>query len=304
MKKRKRHFAAIYLSALLLTIVLLGTTAFVVYKQFFEKPVESTVQSDDESDILYVPSEDENLTVLYILKGGEKPTDAVFVLTRFLPAEEKLILLPIPGETFSQINTTKSTVYEFFRTGGALKAVDAVSKALNIPVDKYVQFDKNSFNTLIDIVGGVNYTIPYDLIFDNTETGESVILREGRQLLDGNKLRWLLTFPEFKEGEDFRTKMTAAVLTDMLNKAQSERIANTLDSSFKTIVNAVDTNITAYDYQFRKKGILNMIQPGTEPVEFKLTDGEHDDENRLVLSDRFKEDVLYWFKVEPVVEMG
>ena len=303
MPNRKTHFAVVYLCTILLTFVFLGGTAFVIYKQFVEKPAESSSAVSSEDDILFQPDKEQNQTLLFILEGGEKDRDDVFVVTRFLPVEEKVYFIPIPGQTFSQLNTTKSTVYEFYRTGGAARAVEAVESALNIQVEKYVRFDKTAFNTLVDIFGGVNYTVPYDMIYDNKETGESVVLREGRQLLDGTKLRWLITFPAFKEGEDFRIKLMGSVFSDMVNQALTERLANTLDSSFNSIINGVETNITAYDYQFRKDAILYLIQPGTSPVQFLIPAWEENDAKQFALTSAFKDEVLERFQVEPIIPM-
>lgn len=302
MKKKKSSFMAVYLVTIIVTLVLLGGTAIIVYKQFVAKPEKIKVESSSSDDILFTPDEEQNLTTLYILEGGDTEVDDVFLLTRFLPVEGKFICIPILGSTYSQINTTKSTVYEFYRTGGSLKAVEAVENATNVHIQKYMKFNKDAFNALVDILGGVNFTVPYDLIYDNKTTGESVVLKQGYQPLDGIRLRWLFTFPEFAEGEEYRAKMIGSAITEMLNQALSERLANTIDNSFTNIINSVDTNVTAYDYNFRKDAILYLIQPGTTPAQFKITTGEFNDKKQYVLDDTFKDDLLFWFDVEPIIE--
>ena len=304
MSKRKTSLVKVYLVTVFITLVLVGGTAIFVYTQFLsDKPKASSETSSVQSGIMpFVPEVEQNQTVLYILDCGDTETDDIFLLTRFLPVEQKLILVPISGNTFSQINTKKSTVYDFYRTGGSLSAVEAVENATNIDIEKYMKFNKDSFNTLVDIFGGVNFTVPYDLIYDNTKTNESVVLRSGRQSLDGIRLRWLLTFPEYKEGEEYRNKMTGSAISSMINQSLGERLDGTLDLSFNSIINSVDTNITAYDFNFRKDAISYLIEAGNTPAQFKTPVGKLNEEKQLVLDTKFKEDLLYWFEVDPIVE--
>lgn len=302
MAKRGTHFTAVFLCTVLFTIVLMGGTAFVVYNQYLQNEASST-ETSEPGDILFEPDASQSQTLLLILEGGPAPTDDAFVVARFQPVDGKLVLLPLLGQTACQINTSKSTLYEFYRIGGAMKAVEAVENILNIRVEKYILFDKDDFNSVVDILGGVNYSIPYDMAYEKEDTGETVILREGRQYLDGTKLRWLITFPEYSGGEEYRLQLIGSVLTDMLNGALSNRMANTLDNSFNTIVNQVETNITAYDYQFRKEAILYLIQPGTTPVQFKLCTGTFDKDGEFTPDKTVRDNVLHWFGTEALVEM-
>ncbi|MDN5378055.1 MAG: polyisoprenyl-teichoic acid--peptidoglycan teichoic acid transferase [Clostridiales bacterium] len=303
MKKSKARFAAVWLVSTLITIVLLGGTGMLLYQKYFSPESSSKEESYSGDDLVFTPGEEHSQTTLFILDAGDGENNKIFVLSRFLPADGQFILIPMPGKTFCQVNTKKTTLYEFYRTGGSSSAVSAFENALNIPIEKYMKFDRDSFNTLVDILGGANVDLPRDFFYINPETGENTNLKKGRQLLDGNKLRQLLTFPEFDEGEDFRTKITASVLADMLNGAVSERLADTLDNSFKAIINSVETNISALDYDFRKKAIEYLIRPGTKPVTFKLPQGEYSKDKQPVfmLDSKFGEDVAYWFKVESLM---
>ena len=304
MTKRKTNLAKIYLVTFLTTFVLVGGTAIFVYSHYMNTKLNQNAEtsSAESGATPFAPDAKQNQTVLYILDCGDKASDDIFVLARFLPIEKKLILVPIEGETYSQINTKKSTVYEFYRTGGALQAVQAIENSTNINIEKYMKFNKDAFNTLVDIFGGVNFTVPYDMIYENKETGESVVLKQGRQPLDGIRLRWLLTYPEFKEGEEYRDKIVGSAVTDMINQSLGDRLASTLDTSFNSIINTVDTNITAYDFTFRKDAIAYLIESGETPAQFKTPTGKLNEENQFVLDTKFKEDLLYWFKTDPIVE--
>ena len=302
MSKKRKSSASVFLITILITLVLVGGTAIFIYTRYVSPKPKPNTSSSSSGYIPFVPDETQNQTILFILDAGNTPTDDIFLLARFLPTQKQLILVPISGQTFSQINTTKSTVYDFYRTGGSLKAVEAVENSTNIRIERYMKFDSEAFNSLVDIFGGVNYNIPYDMIYNNTVTGESVVLREGRQPLDGIRLRWLMTFPTYQEGEDYRQKVVGSAITDMINQSLSERLENILDISFKNVINSVDTNVTAYDYNLRKDAIAYLIEPGKTPVQFKTPVASLNDQKQYILDNKFKEDLLYWFQVKPIIE--
>ncbi|MEG0615238.1 MAG: LCP family protein, partial [Oscillospiraceae bacterium] len=176
-KKRKSAFA-IYFTTILITLVLAGSTALFVYVKVTNMPKNPATTSTTTDELgKYLPEVEQNQTILFILNGGETKTDTVFMLVRFLATEDKLILTPISGKTFAQINTKKSTVFDFYSKGGYLQAVDAVASATNVPVDKYVNFNKETFNTFIGVFGGVRFKVPEDVTYENPVTGEKTAIK-------------------------------------------------------------------------------------------------------------------------------
>ena len=297
MTRKKKNVALAYLITILTTFVLVGGTAVFLYSRLsFDKDDSSSSSSSDEIPI-EITSE-QNQTLLFVLDSGSQESDAVFVVARFLAPDKKLILVPVQGDTFSQINTEKSTVYDFYRKGGVIKAATAIENALDIKIQKYMKFDKQAFQSFCDIFGGVNVFIPYDLIYENQETGESVVIRSGQQYLDGIRLRQMATYPEFKEGEEYRSKILGVAVTDMINKSLGERLYNTLDASFNAIINQGETNITAYDYKFRKDAMLNMIVPGEVPAQFTLCTGTYNEDKQFVIDSAFKDNLKTFFLLE------
>ena len=295
MAKKRKKVALAYLITIFVTFVLIGGTTVFLYLKLGLSDNNSSSSNSEEDKLVFKATEEQNQTVLFVLDTGDNMTDTVFVVSRFLPTQDKIVLIPVQSDTFSQINTQKNTVYNFYKTGGVMQASTAIENAFNIKIQKYMKFNKDAFQSFVDIFGGVNYNIPYDLIYDNETTGESTIIRSGNQFLDSIKLRQLFTFPQYKEGEQYRAKTVGTALTDIINRNLGERLYNTIDSSFNTLINKTDTNITAYDYQFRKDAILNMITPGKTPVQFQICSGKYNEHNQFEIDDTSKENIKFLF---------
>ncbi len=275
MAKRKISIGITYMLTIFIALVLVGGTGYYILTQYVLKEEDTPVDVVEENP-LYVPSEGLEQTLLLVLDNKNASKEEIFVLARFLPIEKELICVPISGKMLAQVNTTNTTVGEFYYTGGVISAIDAIQNATGVSIEKYMVFDNSSFSTLCEILGGgVTCNVPYNIQYLDETTGEQTFLSEGRQLLDGNQLRKYLTYPELQGGEDMRVKLTATMVTDLLNQGQSDTLATNLDNSFKKIVNSVDTNITSLDFDYRKDAIkYTNVEPTTTPAKFKIPSGE------------------------------
>lgn len=301
MRKRNKSTSMVFIVTLLTALVLLGSTALILLNNLMKyHPAEPVLPAENNyRPEEFIPTAEHSQTVLFILDAGKNPNEKLFLLTRFIPAEKLLWLVPIPGETYSQVNTKKSTVYEFYRTGGVLSAVSAVESALNLPVERYAKLDKQSFRELCDMFGGAVFNVPYGMEYRNENTGELTALKEGVQTLDGNMLRQLLTFPELKGGEEFRIKLTASAVSSMINRGIPS--GGDLEYYFNSFVNSAETNITARDFEFRREA-FGYAMTASDPAVFKIPVGEYDSENRFVIDRIFRENLAETFGVEEIVK--
>lgn len=302
MKKRYRKTSLVFIATLLSALVLLGSTALILLNNLMQRPSEEESISlvTDSVSKEYIPTDEEAQTVLFILDAGKKPNEKLFLLTRFIPKEKTLWLVPVAGDTYAQLNTKKSTVCEFYRTGGALSAVSAVESAFNIPVERYAKLDRQAFRELADMFGGVIFNVPYDMECRNEDTGEQTSLTAGVQTLDGNMLRQMLTFPELKD-EDLRIKLVAGAVSAMINGGLNSRLYDNAEYFFNSFVNSAETNITAYDFDLRSEALVYVMK-SDEPAQFKIPAGKYDGEKRFVIDKIFKENLAEAFGVEALIK--
>ncbi len=68
-----------------------------------------------------------------------------------------------------------------------------ISKNYNLPIDKYVTIDMDSLREIVDVFGGINVYVPYDLVTYDENTGAEIgRLEQGWRVLTGDSLEYFL----------------------------------------------------------------------------------------------------------------
>ena len=292
--KRKAKIALTYFVTIILTIVLLGGTAyFIISNYVFADPkqapsIDSSALLDENAHESYVPSILDDKTTLLIFDAEKRQTASCFLIVRFLPSERKAYVMPIQSDAEVDNGGTPSTIYEVFRTSGTSKAVSCIENVTGIKIDRYMKFDKDSFTNAMDVFGGVNYNVPYKLVYENEVASEVTVIDEGTQFLDATLIRRVLTYPLYKSGETYRSKVLAMLVSDLFNQNLNKGMSDRLDSCFSTIINSgAETNITSYDYNERKKALEYVLDSTDDAVLPVIPFGEYNQDNRYVLKADF-----------------
>ncbi len=294
MASKRAKIAATYFVTIILTIVLLGGTAYFIITRyvFGEKKtnndLDKLLTADTQVTDDYKPAFENNMTTLIILDAEKRESGSCFMLLRFLATEQGALVMPIQSDCEVNGASGKTTLYELFRTGGTTKAITAIEEITGIEIDRYMKFDKNSFTNALDIFGGVNYKIPYQLIYDNKETGEMTVIQEGEQFLDATLIRRTLTYPLYKNGESYRATVLAMLSADLFNQNLGTGMSDRLDSCFSTVINSgVETNITSYDYEDNKKALAYVLDATEDTVGIVLPIGGYNEDGRYVMNADF-----------------
>ncbi len=242
----KGFWIAFFISVMVLISLLSGYLLFFQYK---ENAKNVTINVTDVPKVK--TQADMNLNLL--LMGSKSKSDTVdtYVLMRFDAVQKVVYLSTLPSDTLSTVNTKTATLSEHYAYGGASQAITAVENAYKILVDRYVHLDKQSFVRLIDMIGGVEYYVP-----GNLKSGSTNLLA-GVQLLDGRRLYELFTYPKYQDTK--REQTIDAVLLAMLNDGINQNLAQYLDTFYYSLINDLDTNISFYDYSYRKSAIEELL---------------------------------------------
>ncbi len=302
MSKESLKIALTYIITLIVAFAVIGGAAYYIFTKYVRGDksagaVEQTVTESVSAENSYAPSEADSMTLLLIYSLEKRQTASCFMLVRILPAEKKLVVVPLQSDICAEVDGMKSTLYEFYRTGGSLQTVKAVENASGIKIDRYMKFDKSSFTVIIDLLGGVQYNVPYNLIYDNTDGGEDTIIKQGNQYLDSSLLSKVITFPNFKNGEEERAKVTGTLIADVLKSNITPGVRSSLDSMFSEVINSsVETNVTAYDYKDKKEALKYLIDPEQDNiVTLVLPSGTYDENKFYVLDEKFVKSLKVWF---------
>lgn len=301
MASKGTKIALTYVITIILTLLIIGGVGYWILGEIMspkeekqpEFQLEHMMTADD-----YVPSADNNKTTLIIFDSEKRMSGCCFMLARMIATERYITIMPIPSDTYANIGGTENSIYEHYRLGGIADAVEAVENATGVTVDYYLKLNNESFGVFVDIFGGVDFHVPYNLEYFNYDTNEETIFREGDVYLNSRDLRKIITYPLYNSGEEYRAKMTGVAVSDLLNRNISAGFSNYVDDYFSTIINStVETNFTAYDYKEQSDAIKYVVESDTGVCRLVTVTGSYNDNSLLVLDESFVKSLTERFKL-------
>ena len=138
-----------------------------------------------------------------LLLGVSTDTDAeltdTIMVASYDPNTQKANLLSIPRDTFTGKNIKKAvasqkinSLYNIEKTPE--KTLKAVNELTGLDITYFVVVKTEALIKLVDAIGGVKFNVPMRMKYTDTSQDLYIDLKEGEQVLDGNKAEQLLRF--------------------------------------------------------------------------------------------------------------
>lgn len=298
MAKKSSKIALTYFITIIVTFIVIGGLGYLLL-QYLQNPhsdnAEDVTVSPIEEQQVYAPTEANNVSTLFIFDSEKRLSGTCFMLVRTAATERKLVLMPLPADTAATLDGTENSLYEFYRLGGAQKAVSAAENCTGTKIDYYMKLNNDSFSTLVSIFGSIDVNIPYNLIYTNPDTGEETIYREGSVYADSNTLRKILTYPLYTAGEEYRAKILGVTASDLINKNVTSTFPSHIDDYFSVVINSpVETNFTAYDYEEHSEALKYISDSGERIARLVTVTGAYNDNNLFELDANFVRAIPEW----------
>ncbi len=207
-KKKSKVWGKILIVLILILVALLGL--------FIYKSKQNGGGLQGMLSILVGHNEEtlKNLEPLQVLLMGKSTdqgaelTDTIIVGT-YNPKTQAASLLSIPRDTFVGKNPTTGSgtdkINALYRKSPE-KTLEAVNKLTGLDVKYYMVIDNQALIELVDIIGGVEYEVPYvegGMVYDDKSQNLHINLQPGLQLIDGNKAEQLLRFRKNNKGKTY-----------------------------------------------------------------------------------------------------
>ena len=128
--------------------------------------------------------------------NGGKLTDTIIIAT-YDPKEQKASLLSIPRDTFvgkNPLTGTGSDKINVLYQKGPEKTLNKVNELTGLDIQYYMVIDNQALIELVDVIGGVDFYVPIDMVYDDPSQDLHINLKEGQQKLDGDKAEQLLRY--------------------------------------------------------------------------------------------------------------
>ena len=216
------------------------------------------------ADTFYLPQDKDDINLLLIGSSQKGDEPVFYTLIRLDATGGKIPIASFPAQTVALREGKPVTLSEAWQAGGPQGAAAALGEGPGIPVQRYAAYDRESFITAVDRIGTMELLLEYTL--DHSDSEGKISLERGRQLVDGVKFFDLMRCPAYPGGEQNRCNVTSRLFASYLNQKLDTVLSTQADLVFETIVNSVETNISAADYHDRKGALVFMAKLGGSPA--------------------------------------
>lgn len=284
-KKKTGHVAIPFLLAFLFAIVGIGGIAAFLFGKLDDDGggIQQMVSSSRK------PTAEDNFTLLFVLDEPNDHEPLTFMLSRVRPGDKSIMFVTLPQNMLSFVDGRQDTLSGYYKNGGITDVLTAVKNETQITPDRYIILNSEGFQKICNIFGGAYYVVPTGTkgFADSAEA----------QYLGPPQMEKLLTYPMFDQGEVERSALSADLITSMVNQTNFERVSASMDANFKTLINMMQTDISALDYDDRKSALKYMYKYGSTIAEFRIATGTLDEEsNVFILDSGFYDGVREFFE--------
>ena len=136
---------------------------------------------------------------------------------------------------------------ELYGDEGIEYLLEAVTGVTGVSVDYYVHTSMNSLASMIDELGGVNYTVPVDMYYKDESQELEINLTKGQQTLDGGSAVNLLRYTSYNNGNSQRMVIGVDFLRALVSKLIGYNTLDALTTLYTSLSKYVDTDFSVDD---------------------------------------------------------
>ena len=131
---------------------------------------------------------------------GEYRADTIMLV--YLDTNQKIAnVLHIPRDTFVSSNGRDYKINSFYARKKSDGIRQIVYNKLGIYANYYATVNFESFKTIVDIIGGVEVDVPFDMKYDDPVQNLHINLKAGLQILDGDKAEQYVRYRKGSGGD-------------------------------------------------------------------------------------------------------
>ncbi len=274
-----KKYLAIFLASFLVFFVILGGVYYLYKSNMTDEHFEKTIEENPE---LKPEDPKEEVIVNTLFLGIDEARSDTMIVASYNKENQKITLLSIPRDTrveipgygFDKINSAAA------RKEGTALAMETVGNMLGIPIHHYVKVTFKGAEKIIDILGGVEVTVPPGMDYEDPAQNLYIHLKPGKQVLNGKDA---VKFARFRKGyadQDLgRIRAQQQLIKAFIDKLTSPKVIpkalSIVDAMSKCVKTNMD-NATIAGYAMHIKDIkMENIKfytlPGTDAYKNKIS---------------------------------
>ena len=192
-------------------------------------------------------------------------------------ANDYIYGVSIPRDTKASWGGKSHKINAAYNTGGMKKLSEVVSDQLGIPVDYTVLVDLRGFEALVDAIGGVDFTVPVDMDYDDPVQDLHIHFTKGYQHLNGADALKVVRFRHNNDGTGYgsedlgRMQTQQSFLKTVAKQTLTASNITKIDSFVKIFQQYVETDLSIGNLAWLGR---EAIAIGAENIDFSTLPSE------------------------------
>jgi len=266
-KNKKPAWLKVIGILILLLVIGAGAYAFTVYNSLtsavdtMHQPIERDKSEKRQEAVTLDKKQPFSVLMMGVDKreGDIGRSDTLIVLT-VNPNTKTTKMLSIPRDTRTEIigKGKEDKINHAYAFGGVEMAMNTVENFLDIPIDYYMQINMESFQDIVNAVGGVTVNNDLDFSEGGFHFPKGEILLDGEKALSYARMRY-----KDPRGDFGRQSRQRQIIQGVIKKGASFSSLTKFDEIFEALGKNVKTNMTfdeMVDIQKNYKDAGNSIQ--------------------------------------------
>jgi len=128
--------------------------------------------------------------------------------------------------------------------GGAEMMCQKVTEVTGVPINYYVAIDMAAFKEVIDMIGGVEYTVPFDMVHPDLNLDYDINLPAGTRVLSGDEALQFVRFRSTSENDFGRVNRQKDFLVATMKQVLKKFSVTQIEDYIEVFNKNVDTNMS------------------------------------------------------------
>lgn len=167
----------------------------------------------------------------------------VLMLTFVNNKDKKIDIISIPRDTLVKIGANYHKINSAYAIGKEEQTIETVEKLVNVEIDGYVKFTVETFRDTIDALGGVNFTVPQDLFYEDPYQDLYIDLKEGRQHLNGREAEGLVRYRGYPTADIGRIAVQQEFIKELVKQKANPLTLLRAPMLIKAFEKNIDTSL-------------------------------------------------------------
>ena len=253
MSKNKKMGVRYFLLSFLITFSVVTLIALAVLSNLLN-PAPAHNITDNVPKFEHNYTDSDSITVLCIGYSRKQPQTAYYSLLKLDAPNKRVLVTSIPADT----KIGEKTLTETASYSGSAAATEALAKALDIKIDRYLRIEETSFSSIVDTLGAVTIDLENAVEHYDENGFLDYSMNKGRHVFFGERLCGLIRYSGKDETE--RANAQSAILASLFSQRLESGKYDDPQKIFETVINSSESNINVFDFENRRAAIEQITK--------------------------------------------